>query len=192
MVAILFMISAAIYQQGAGFHSASNMFKHPVADFKDQNPDPVAQYPFITELYVWLRDTWEHIISHYMYAAGGILMSMVIAYVYRDLTDVHGMPSIGDRILWVLAALIYGLTIGSVAIEFPKGPIVALVLVLVYGFGTLGFYLYRKEGRSAIKFGRRFVIQYYFASYVVGLLVVIAWIGYAGGLHNREEAGIKF
>ncbi|KAJ3298015.1 hypothetical protein HK104_011239 [Borealophlyctis nickersoniae] len=189
VVAALFMIFAAIYQQGAGFHSAANMFKHSVEQFAEDHPEVAAQYPDLKDIYSWMRDTWEHVISHYMYAAGGIATAFVFAYVYRNV-EAPAFDNWKDRTLWILATVLYGLTIGSVAIEFPKGSIVALVLILVYGFGILGTVLWRKGG--ALVWGRRYVLQYYVMSYIIGLVIVIGWIIYAKGFNNREESGVKF
>ncbi|TPX69266.1 hypothetical protein SpCBS45565_g02605 [Spizellomyces sp. 'palustris'] len=190
LVGTLFMISAAIYQQGAGFHSAANMFKHPFVDFMDENPDLVSQYSFFNDFRTWVRTDWEHGIAHYMYAAGGILMAFVIAYLYRNVHD--PMRSSIDKVLFVAATLVYGLIIGSVAIEFPKGSIVALVLVVVYGFGVIGSFLFRREGKQARRLGRRYVLQYYLLAYVVAFIIVLGWVAHVRGFGNREDAGIKF
>ncbi|KAI9104782.1 hypothetical protein DFS34DRAFT_213072 [Phlyctochytrium arcticum] len=189
-VGVALMISAAIYQQGAGFHSASNMYKHPLDDFMEKNPDLVATYPFFNEFRDWIRNIWQHDISHYMYALGGILMSMVIAYVYRNANVVF---TGWQRFLWFISVLLYTIIITAIAIEFPKGPLVAYILIGVYGVGTLGTYLLRREGwKLAFKLGRRYVVQMYLAAYVLAAVLVSTWVGYAKGLKNREEAGIKF
>ncbi|TPX58598.1 hypothetical protein PhCBS80983_g03032 [Powellomyces hirtus] len=208
IVGTVFMIFAGIYQQGAGFHSASNMFKHPFKEYMDLNPSAVATDPFFADFYYWLRTVWEHGVSHYLYAAGGVLMSMVLAYVYRDVCSPQPHTAItmstargaddmkwnmGDRVLWGIGALLYGLIIGSVAINFPKGSIVALVLILAYGAGVVGTFVIRKEGvRGTFALGRRYVLQWYLTAYTIALIVVIGWIIHAKGFDNREEAGIKF
>jgi len=185
---MLFMISAAIYQQGAGFHSAANMFKHPVEEVITVHPEAATAYPELKEIYSWMRDLWEHKISHYMYAVGGILISFLQAYVYRHVNAPRFNNHI-DRALWCATTLLYGLIIGSVAIEFPMGSVVALVLILVYGFGILGTFLWRIGGGWI--WGKRYVLQYFVWSYAVGLIIVIAWMIKAKGIGNREDAGVK-
>ncbi|KAI9009561.1 hypothetical protein BC832DRAFT_551776 [Gaertneriomyces semiglobifer] len=192
IVLTLFAISAALYQQGAGFHSASNMFKHPFRDFMDSHPDLVDEYPFFSEFLLWVRNTWQKDISHYMYAAGGTFMAMTFAYVYRDVTDTTAFENRTEKLIWSLSSIIYGLIIGSVAIEFPKGPIVASLLVVLYGLGTLGSFLCVTERSRAYKLGRRYIVQSYVASYLIALVIIVGWLIYAGGFFNREEAGIKF
>ncbi|KAI8821318.1 uncharacterized protein EV422DRAFT_37713 [Fimicolochytrium jonesii] len=190
-ISTLFMLAATLYTTGAAFHSAAAMFKHPLADFILTHADLVVAYPFLTDLLLWIRTTWEHNVSHYMYAAGGMCMSFVVAYVYRDV-NAHDGFGVVQRTVWAAAAVIYGLIIGSVAIEFPMGSLVALILILGYGFGILATFLYRREGfRGMFRWGRRYVVQYYVMSYCIGLVIVVAWMVHAKGFRNREEIGNK-
>ncbi|KAI8917404.1 hypothetical protein BC831DRAFT_142705 [Entophlyctis helioformis] len=179
------MVSAALYQQGAGFHSAANMFKHAIETVLEE-PKAAELYPILVDIKSWMRDTWEHIISHYMYAVGGIFISWINAYVFRNYVvskvDRHAI------IAWIVNSILYGLIIGSVAIEFPKGSIVALALIIGYGFVILGSHLYRKGDWQLSSFARRPVIQSYVVSYMVALIVVLGWTIKAKGLKNREEA----
>jgi hypothetical protein len=62
---VWFAFGLAIYQQGAGFHSASNLIKNSIVTLR-QKPGAVQAYPIIEEIYSWTRDIWQHIISHYM------------------------------------------------------------------------------------------------------------------------------
>jgi hypothetical protein len=65
LITIWFAIGMGIYQQGAGFHSASNMIKHAIESVRNI-PGAVDRYPIIEEIFDWTRDVWQHIISHYM------------------------------------------------------------------------------------------------------------------------------
>ncbi|KAJ3052990.1 hypothetical protein HK097_005256 [Rhizophlyctis rosea] len=187
IIATLFMVASAIYQQGAGFHSASVMYKHTVEVLVDRHPEITTTYPEINAIYSYIRNLWQHIIAHYMYAIGGILQSFIFAYVYRDVSH-PSFDNAKDRTLWILATILYGLTVGAVAINFPYGSAVALVLILVWGFGFVGGYLWRIGGGRV--WGKRFVLQYYLASYCIGLVIVIGWIIHAKGFKNREETGL--
>jgi hypothetical protein len=75
-----------------------------------------------------------------MYAAGAALMAGVIAWSYRDLvlrrTNSDQLRQI--QILIILNAIIYGLLIAAVAIDFPSGLIVGLTYLIGYGLGILG------------------------------------------------------
>ncbi len=161
---ILFGISAAIYQQGSGFHSAANMFKHSVEALA-KDAAVVAQYPAIRDVYSWMRDDWEHLIAHYMAAVGGIFLSWVFAYLYRDLTIEDGFKLRKNKAVWGAASISYALLIIGIAVQFIYGSFVALGLILVYGYGVLGYFSFRKRDRFVI--GRRPVIQYYLLSYSI-------------------------
>jgi hypothetical protein len=63
---VMFSVMASIYQQGAGYHSAANMFKHPVQTLIEKFPTSVTEFPIILDIYDWIRNIWEHYISHYM------------------------------------------------------------------------------------------------------------------------------
>jgi hypothetical protein len=157
------------------------MFKNSVKTAIVSHPDST----ILSDVYSWMRDDWEHLISHYMYASGGILLSFVYAFSFRNfvietkLTNKH-------KLLWIFAAIIYGLTIGSIAVQFIKGSIVSLILCIGYGFGILGTFLYKSEGNKWNIIGRRIVIQYYILSYLIGLLITICWIC-AKGFKSRNE-----
>jgi hypothetical protein len=88
--------------------------------------------------------------------------------------------------LWLLAALLYGLCIGFVSIQFIKGSIVSFCLTIIYGFCILGTYLYTQERKDWKLFGKRVVIQYYIISYIVALIITIGWVA-KNGLVSRNE-----
>lgn len=90
-------------------------------------------------IYSYMRNFWEHIIAHYMYAfgtyvpshhleiipidlyyyIGAVWMSWVQIFVFRN--QLHGPLKTGDQIVFAIAALIYGLLVAGVAIDFPYG-----------------------------------------------------------------------
>lgn len=108
----------------------------------------------------------------------GIIVSIVQTYVYRDADVAEGLTSALDRVLWVTNAVVYGLLISAVAIEFPSGSVVCLAFLLVYGGGVLGTYAVRSfwRDRSLLSWGRRYVVQYFLMSYALALVIVIAWM----------------
>lgn len=174
---VAFGLSMALYQQGAGFHSSSNMFKNLVRNTLESTPD-VAQIIWI------MRDEWEHIISHYMYAVGGILLSFIYVFIFKDFSVVKLSPR--ELSLWILAVLSYGLIIGSVAIQFVKGSIVALALILIWGFGIVGGLLWKRLQRNLFKIIRFPVLQYYLASYALALVITVGWMA-KYGTKNRDD-----
>ena len=135
LVLVCFAIAAGLYQQGAGFHSAANMFKHSAETVKDTLAIQVAQ-----DSYDWMRDVWEHLISHYMYAVGGILISWINAYIFRDYVLDKGLETLSSKLIWLAASILYSIVIAAVGVQFIKGIYVAFGLIVIYGFGVL-YYL---------------------------------------------------
>ena len=161
------------------------MFKHSIDTLRD-DPNAVDAYPIIDDIHSWMRNDWEHLISHYMYAAGGILLSFLFAFLYRDFSVPDGIRSdFKACAIWVSASISYAIVIGSVAIQFIRGSIVALVLIIVYGFGVLGTFLFRYESRPFL-YGSRLVIQFYMMSYAFALVIVVGWMA-KNGLASRNQ-----
>ncbi|CAM0135937.1 unnamed protein product [Umbelopsis sp. WA50703] len=166
------------------------MFKHPIEQFNLDNPALVAQYPVLNEMYLNMEDLWEHKIAHYMYAFGGMWMSWVQLFLYRN--QVHGPLSLFARTLWIIGTILYGALLAGVAIEFPDGLYVGLIYTIVIGTICILMMTLKRNGlqRGGIfTMGQRMVIQYYLGACVIGLVVVIAWIA-KYGFQNRKAAGI--
>lgn len=153
----IFMIAGSIYVQGAGFHSASVMFKHSIGTLQEIKNDDLVQ-----EIAFWMRNIWEHLISHYMYACGSAFMSFTQLLAYRNHTmsneiynyidsDTNAPSYDMNTITWTIftiAFLIYGLLIASVAAQFPSGCIVGLVYTIFYGLIFVGGLLYFKANKT--------------------------------------------
>ena|SRR6185369_8536332 len=119
-----------------------------------------------------------------MYAGGAILITFcnIIAFRNQRYNSPH---SVLLRIGWIIGSLANSILIAGVAIEFPKGTIVGLVYTLVAGI-LLGIFLFRVNGISL--HSRRLVLQYYFMSSVVALLMIVIWIC-IHGFTDRKSAG---
>lgn len=83
---IFFSVSAALYQQGAGLHSGSAMHKDVLETLKD-DAGAVENYPILQQMYEYIRDTWQHLVSHYIYASGGILLAGVSRQPHSSYTQ---------------------------------------------------------------------------------------------------------
>jgi hypothetical protein len=90
-----------------------------VQDFNVAHPDVVAEYPVLYQIYSNMRDLWEHIVAHYMYAFGGMIMSWAQLFAFRR--QVHGPLTFGTKVVFMFGSLIYGLLLAGIAIEFPDG-----------------------------------------------------------------------
>lgn len=166
IIIFLFFFGAAIYQQGAGFHSASNMYQNAVSQILDNTTKNDDTINLLSDLYYWMRTIWEHNISHYLYASGYAIMSFCHAFAYQYHTVY--LPSLiisvdisptSDSILyeeytnryyyigkmnqriWILlyiTSFTFALLVASVAIEFPEGLIVGLLYTCLYGICGIG------------------------------------------------------
>jgi hypothetical protein len=184
----IFFLGSAIYGQGAGFHSASNLFKNAFETILAiHNDDLGKDYEY------WLRTVWEHETGHYLYAAGYAIMAFAQLWAYRSHCLSGGQKlSPMTRVVLVAAAILYGLLIAGVAIDFPSGVIVAFVYLILYGiFGVGGYLVYlRKTGiQNILTTGRRPVVQYFLLSYCVALFIVIIWTIIVGGAKDMSQAG---
>ncbi|CAG8788263.1 22977_t:CDS:2, partial [Racocetra persica] len=164
-----FMIGAAFYAQGAGMHSTAILAKHWLQDLIDENPQVVASYPAVNDMLYYFQTTLEHVIGHYMYAFGSVIISWSHLFAYRH--QIH--KEIQSK--------------RGVAIEFPKGTIVGLAYVLIIGI-PLGIYLF-KTGDLLTK-GKRLVLQSYLIGYIIGFIIIIIWVIAVGGFNDRKSAGI--
>jgi len=88
----------------------------------------------------------------------------------------------------MLSAVINGLLLGGVAIEFPKGTIVGLIYVLAIGI-PLGLYL-SKSRLGFFNKGRRLVLQYYLMSFFFAFLIIVTWVAFNRGFIDRESSGL--
>jgi hypothetical protein len=150
----------------------------------------VAQYPVLQEMYLNMENLWEHYIAHYLYAAGAVIMSWVQLFAFRN--QVHGPLPLTTKVVWFIGSIFYGLLIAGIAIEFPHGLIVGLVYTLVIGLLCILMMLLNRKNLpkgGMFTMGRRMVIQFYLGACVVGLIIIIVWIG-KFGLSNRKAAGI--
>ncbi|CAO3588894.1 unnamed protein product [Absidia cylindrospora] len=187
---LFWCLGAGIFVQGHGIHTAAAMFKHPVQDFNLAHPELVSQYPILQQIYSYMRDLWEHVIAHYMYAFGGMVMSWAHLFAFRN--QVHGPLTLGTKIVFALGSLVYGLLLAGIAIEFPDGLYVGLVYAIVIGLVCVAIILFKPNGLrkgGLLTMGRRMVPQFYLGSCVVGLIIVIIWIGIFG-FQNRLDAGV--
>ncbi|RYY79881.1 hypothetical protein EON63_16980 [archaeon] len=185
----LFILAAAVYNQGAGFHSCSNMFKNAMQAYDDDNFTNSSNF---NELEYYVRTVWEHIVSHYIYAGGYVCMNLCQLYAYKNVrAPILGLPCRAKAYLIVSSGL-YGLLVAAVAINFPSGLIVGLVYTIVLGIGGIGGYMchqyiYRNDQQVGV-FGARPVVHHFFLGCVVGLVLILIWIALQGGFKTRSEA----
>jgi hypothetical protein len=206
----IFAIALAIYQQGAGFHSASNMFKNALTTIIDpDNNDDVPYDSKLHTLYFYMRTVWEHDVSHYLYAVGLVIAQMCQLYAHwsrkgsdallsHSAVQSASLPSGDDvtasrftRVCLFFSALSYGLLIAAVAINYPAGLIVGLVyvLVLLAILFTKLMLEYRSDtDRGAFSYAHRPVVHHFLVGCLWALLFIIIWIIINGGIVQRSNS----
>ncbi|KAI8384218.1 uncharacterized protein BYT42DRAFT_592591 [Radiomyces spectabilis] len=173
---LLWSIGAAIFVQGH--------------DFNEAHPELVAQYPVLHDIYLNMQTTWEHDIAHYMYAGGGMWMSWVQLFAFRN--QIHGPFQRKTLTVWLLGIVMYGLLLAGVAIEFPWGLYVGLAYTIIISAICLIMMVYNRQGlkNGGLRtMGRRMVLQYYLGACVIGFIVIIIWLAIFG-FKNRKAAGV--
>ena len=184
-----FFFGAAIYGQGAGFHSASNMLKNALESVMEEHNDDLTR-----DFYYWIRMVWEHEVSHYLYASGYALMAFAELAAYRHHTLPDGVTfNRTCSVMLAFAAMIYALLIAGVAVDFPAGVVVGLIYTFVYGIVGIGLYfrfLRKSLGEGGLRFGQRPVLNYFIMSYSIAFCLIILWIIVARGVKDRNGNGV--
>ncbi len=182
---IVFLFGIGLYSQGAGFHSASNMFKNSLESVQQKHDDEV-----VKDLYNWMRNTWEHDVSHYLYATGYALMCGAEAWAYRRHVISSSQIESSTKAVLVAASLSFALLMAGVGVDFPSGIIVVLVYAVVYGLALIGGYIYfhRKNNSTILETLEQMpVLLYFLLSYSFAVILLLIWIAYAGGIYSRSS-----
>jgi hypothetical protein len=134
---------------------------------------------------------WEHEVSHYLYAAGYAVMAVCQVWAYRNHTvSTDSVLPVTHKLLLIIASIISGVLLCGVAVDFPSGITVALIYLIVYGLGGVGgyvFYVWNQGRDGDLYFGQRPILHYFLLSYVIGLVLLCAWIGFAGGIKQKGQ-----
>lgn len=182
---IFFGVASVLYIQGAGLHSASNMFKDGFETFMTDDKEN-------KDFYDWLRNMWEHIISHYMYGSGLALIFLLQAYVHK--TEIHTDESATViRFSVFLSSIVRSFLIAGACIEFPAGIIVGYIylgLVIMWSI----YYLSTNEAsvlwhEEFIKTEKRPIFMSFLWSYMAAFAIITIWC-IIHGTKSRSEAGV--
>lgn len=184
IILICFGIASVLYIQGAGLHTASNMFKNALETVLEtvyiNENDNNCDLTNLTDLYYWMRTIWEHNISHYMYASGLAIIFVLQAYVYKTQFIIN--ESIQKiRYLVFSTAIIRGLLIASACIEFPFGTIVGYVYLICTIFWSI-YTIYTNPIHHDINWKKEFIKpesrpiwMSFTLSYMIAFTILIFW-----------------
>ena len=183
----IFMLGGALYVQGAGFHSASVTFKNGLESIQDGQDDKG-----FDSLYYYMRTTWEHEVSHYVYATGYALMQAAQFWAFREVRYPKEKITFATKVLVLFSGTFLGLLVLGVALQFPAGTIVGFVYLTLYGMVAVGgyhlhLYLRKDEPEALTLWGFLVVPHHFLLGYVLSYVALILWIIVSGGFHSRSN-----
>ncbi|KAF9296341.1 hypothetical protein BGZ88_000132 [Linnemannia elongata] len=211
-LANVFTFFLILYVTGAAIHTAAAFFKNILVLFLEQYSQGIglSTHPPTTgdgqlslalatqlkEGYLLIQDTWEHNVSHYMYAFGALGMSWceMVAYsgqvlpVGVNLARVGQISTNGSRLgvrsrksskrlvlLWILAGVLYGGIVAGVACQYPKGLYVGLIYIGAL-FLILAIYILSRPTRGLFTLGRHYILQTYLIGMVVAAVAIVIYL----------------
>ncbi|KAK3811645.1 MAG: hypothetical protein JOS17DRAFT_779876 [Linnemannia elongata] len=217
-LANVFTFFLILYVTGAAIHTAAAFFKNIIVLFLEQYSQGIGlsthppttgdgQLSFVlaTQLkegYLLIQDTWEHNVSHYMYAFGALGMSWceMVAYsgqvlpVGVNLARVGQVSTNGSQLgvrsrksskrlvlLWILAGVLYGGIVAGVACQYPKGLYVGLIYIAAL-FLILVIYILSRPMRGLFTLGRHYILQTYLIGMVVAAVAIVIYLA----IHHFE------
>ncbi|KAG0372660.1 hypothetical protein BGX24_012752 [Mortierella sp. AD032] len=211
LLANVFTFFLILYVTGAAIHTAAAFFKNILVLFLEQYSQGIglSTHPPTTgdgqlsmalasqlkEGYLLIQDTWEHNISHYMYAFGALGMSWceMVAYSGQVLPVGVNLARVGQVstnsrlgvrsrksskrlvLLWILAGVLYGGIVAGVACQYPKGLYVGLVYIGAL-FLILVVYILSHPTRGLFTLGRHYILQTYLISTVVAAVAIVIYL----------------
>ena len=172
---ILFALSSVLFIFGSTAHTMSAMLKHSIEEI--MVAEGPAKIPAVEAAYDYTRNVWEHIVGHYMYAAGIFFASVLIVVVHFRAS----YPPVSILQGWMLAysGLLSGVLYALVSTQLPYAPLIGIAV-----FGsittTIIFFLW-KEGDVGIgRCATRPIPQIYALSTTLALILTIVWTAIKG------------
>ena len=171
----LFALSSVLFIFGSTSHTMSALLKHSIQEIRVA--EGASEIPAVEAAYDYTRNVWEHIISHYMYAAGIFFASILIVVVHFRAS----YPPVSILRGWSLAysAILSGILYALVSTQLPFAPLIGIT---VFGSvtATIIFFLW-KEGDAGIgRCATRPIPQMYALSTTLALILTIVWTGIKG------------
>jgi hypothetical protein len=160
---VAFLVLAALWVEGHGIHLAGNSIGHLTEAFAGSDAAALTLF-------------YDEVLSHYMWHAGIIGLSLLI--VYRQWTN----PSSGLRSglgMEMGAGILHGLSYGLMVLEGVTTPIGVPAAVLVTAFGLVW-------GRG--KFRQQPLLAFFFVAYLTATVLFLVWRVYWGCFIEPFEA----
>ena len=160
---IAFLILAGLWVEGQGIHLAGNSIGHLAEAFSGSDVATLTYF-------------YDEVLSHYMWHAGMIGLSLLL--IYRQWKN----PFVGMRSglgIETGAGILHGICYGLMVLEGVTVPIglPAAVLVVVLALGW---------GRGRLR--QQPILAFFFVAYFVAVVLILVWRVYWGGFLEPFEA----
>jgi len=148
----------------------SALFKHSIEEIRVAKGTP--QIPAVDAAYDYARNVWEHVVGHYMYAAGIFFASVLIVVVhfrasYPPVPILHG---------WMLAysGILSGILYALVSTQLPYAPLIGIT-VFASVTATIAFFLWKEGDLGINRCATRPIPQIYALATTLALILTIVW-----------------
>lgn len=173
----LFAFSSVLFIFGSTAHTMSALLKHSIEQIKMGGGGGAPKIPAVEEAYDYTRNVWEHIVSHYMYAAGIFFMSILIVTVhfrasYPPVPILHGW-------LLVYSGTLSGILYSLVSTQLPYAPLIGIA-VFASVTTTLVFFLWKEGDLGFRRCATRPIPQIYALATTLALILTIVWTAIKG------------
>ena len=153
----------------------SALFKHSIEQI--MVAEGASRIPAVEEAYDYTRNVWEHIVGHYMYAAGIFFASVLIVVVHFRAS----YPPVSVLRGWMLgySGTLSGILYALVSTQLPYAPLIGIT---VFGSVTAAIvFLLWKEGDLGIRrCATRPVPQIYAWGTALAFILTIVWTAIKG------------
>jgi hypothetical protein len=172
---ILFALSSVLFIFGSTAHTMSAMIKHSIEQI--MVAEGASQIPAVGAAYDYTRNIWEHIIGHYMYAAGIFFASILIVVVHFRAS--YPPTSILRGWMLIYSGILSGLLYALVSTQLPYAPLIGIG---VFGLVTvvITFFLWKEGDVGIRRCATRPIPQIYALSTALALILTIVWTAIKG------------
>ncbi|KAF9787110.1 hypothetical protein BJ322DRAFT_700683 [Thelephora terrestris] len=171
----LFALSSVLYIFGSTAHTMSALLKHSIEQIKASQG--ASMIPAVEEAYVYTRNVWEHIVGHYMYAAGVFFASVLIVVVHFRAS--YPPVSVFRGWMLVYSGTLSGILYALVSTQLPYAPLIGIVVFWSVA-ATIVFFLWKEGDLGIRRCATRPIPQIYAWSATVALILTIVWTAIKG------------
>lgn len=171
----LFALSSVLFIVGSTAHTMSALLKHSIEQIK--LAEGASTIPAVEEAYDYARNVWEHIVGHYMYAAGIFFVSVLVVIVHFRAS----YPPVSILRGWMLvySGTLSGILYALVSTQLPYAPLIGIA---VFGpvAATIVFFLWKEGDLGIHRCATRPIPQIYAWSTTLAFILTIVWTAIKG------------